>query len=302
MSKKKTKTSSTSTGTATTTPNIPDFVQQPLSNYYGQLTNFLNTNSQTAGASPLQTQAFGAAANLGSGDSAVGDAMTGAQAGMNYQPGTVAAGQLANTDLTAYLNPYTQSVVDTTMAQLDRARQSAISQGQGAATRAGAYGGSRHGVADAETNRGYFDTAAGTIANLYNAGYGNAQQAALTDIGNRLNADQFNVNAGLQGAQQRLSASNLLGQLGLNRSANQRADVTTQADLGAQQRELNDPVQQRAQFLAMIRQLLGVNGSDAIGQTINSSGRQTGTTTQSGGWMGDLGTLLQGAGALWGPV
>lgn len=284
LSGKKTKTSSTSTSTGTSNPIVPGYVQGPLTDYFGQVGNLLNSGQTMAGPTPLQNQAFAGAANLGGGNGAVNDAMGGATAGMNYQPGTVTAGQLSDTDLTKYLNPYTQNVVDTTMAQLDRARQGAITQGQGSATMAHAYGGSRHGVADAETNRGFLDTAAGTIANLYNTSYNNAQNSALTDIGNRLNADQFNVNAGLQGANQRLNAASLLGQLGLNQNASQRADVTTQADLGAQQREASDPVQQRAQILAMIRSLLGVSGSDTFGNQIDQSGTQSGQTTQSNGF------------------
>lgn len=280
---KKTKTSSTSSGTATTTPQIPGYIQTPLTNYFNAVGGLVNqTPSALSQPSALQTQAFGGAANLGQGGAAVNDAMAGVRQGMGYQPGSVEAGQLANTDLTRYLNPYTQNVVDTTMAQLERARGGAIAANQGAATQAHAYGGSRHGVADAETNRGFFDTAAGTIANLYNTGYQNAQGAALTDIGNRLNADQFNVNAGLQGAQQRLSASSLLGNLGLGRDANDRANVQMQADMGAQQ-QANDPSMAQARWLSYIQSLLGFNPNAAVGQTVQSNGQQSGTTTQSGG-------------------
>lgn len=305
LSGSKTKTSSTSSGTATTTPQAPAWLQGPVSNYYGQVGNLLNGGAQPTArpASQLQNQAFAGASGLSGFNQSLSDAMSGTRGLMNYTPGNVSAQQLSQTDLNPYMNPYTQSVVDTSLNSLDRFRQGAISNNQAAATQARAYGGSRHGVVDSETNRGFLDQAGALAANLYNQNFSQAQQGAQFDIGNRLGADQFNVNSGLQGAQFRGNMANQLGNQGLTNDANSRANIGMQADLGAQQRDIdyqNDPQQQQMQFLAQLQQLLGISGNNFIGQNVQSSGTQTGTTSSNPGLGSILGSLFQGAGTLWG--
>ncbi|MEQ1492491.1 MAG: hypothetical protein ABL932_18255, partial [Terricaulis sp.] len=252
LSSSKQKTTSTSTGNATTTPQAPAWLQGPVSDYYGRVGNLLNSNTQPTAnpASQLQNQAFAGASNLSGTNQGLSDAMNTTRGLLNYTPQNVNAQQLSQTDLNPYMNPYTQNVIDTSLNSLDRFRQGAISNNQASATQAGAYGGSRHGVADAETNRGFLDQAGALAANLYNQNFNQAQQGAQFDIGNRLNADQFNVNSGLQGAQFQGNMANQLAQQGLAGDANSRANIGMQADLGAQQRDINyqnDPQQQQMQ-------------------------------------------------------
>lgn len=303
LSGSKTKTSSTSTGTATNTPEVPSWIQQPASQYFGQVGNLLNQNPQGISnpASPLQSQAFAGASGLSGFNQSLSDAMNGTRGLMNFQPGSVQAGQLSQTDLNPYMNPYTQGVIDTSVSDMERARQGVISNTQGMATRSGAYGGSRHGVADGETNTGFLRDVGGLVANLRNQNFNQAQGAAQFDINNRMGADQFNVNAGLQGAQFRGNMAGQLGQQGLAQDANSRANLDMQSTLGAQQRDIanqNNPQQQQMQYLAQIAQLLGINPGQFIGSTVNSSGTQTGTQSQDGGFLGGLGTLFQGIGSL----
>lgn len=305
LSSSKKKTSQTSTGTATTTPQLPSWLEGPTSQYYGQVGNLLSQHGSTGlperGPSQLQQQAFGQAGGLSSFNQSLSDAMGSTRGLLNFEPGSVEAGQLSQTDLSPYMNPYTQNVIDTSLNDLNRFRQGAISNNQGAATMSGAYGGSRHGVADAETNRGFLDQASSLVANLRNTGFQNAQQGAQFDISNRLNADQFNVNSGITGAGVRMGAANQLGQLGLSNDANARANIGTQADLGAQQRGIdaeNDPVMRQMQFLAQLRSLLGINGSDVIGQQVDSSGTSNTTETSSPSLINTIGSIVQTIGGL----
>lgn len=114
--------------------------------------------------------------------------------------GSATAGQLKDTDLAPYINPWTGEVETNALNALEQSRQKSITQGQGAATQAGAYGGSRHGVADAETNKAAAIAAGDLSANLRREGFQNAQTAALADIGNKYNADTFNLTAAQQAA------------------------------------------------------------------------------------------------------
>lgn len=82
----------------------------------------------------------------------------------------------ANTE--AFMNPYMSQVVDTTLADLDRANAMALNRVGQNAVGAGSFGGSRQGVAEAETNRAFADQAARTAAQLRATGFGQAQTAA----------------------------------------------------------------------------------------------------------------------------
>jgi hypothetical protein len=120
-----------------------------------------------------------------------------AQLGTQFQPG-----QLATTDLTPFQNPFNQQVLDTTLQSIERQRQFGINDVGAAATSVGAFGGSRQGVAEAETNRAAIDAAARASAGIGQAGFNQAQQAA-----------QFDIGTGLQGAQQRLGAAGTLANI-----------------------------------------------------------------------------------------
>jgi hypothetical protein len=131
------------------------------------------------------------------------------------------AGQISQTDLQQYINPYTQQVIDTSMADLERQRQMQQNDIGAQASRAGAFGGSRQGVAEALTNEAFARTGAQTAANLRQQGFQQAQQAAGQDIGYRLQSDLAN---------QAVSGADLARQLQAN-LANQSAsgqDIGTQ--------------------------------------------------------------------------
>lgn len=102
-----------------------------------------------------------------------------------------ATNQLATANLQPYMNPYTQSVTNATIADLDR--QEAL-QGNALAAQdqaQGAFGGDRFAITQAANNRDYDVTRAQTMAGLNSANYTQAQQGAQYDITNRLNAGQI---------------------------------------------------------------------------------------------------------------
>lgn len=119
-----------------------------------------------------------------------------ARQGAGYQPGTIAAG------MGAYTNPYETDVVQTALGDIERSRQLATQQGAAQAARARAFGGSRQGVAEAETNRAALEQAARTAAQLRQQGFVTAGEFAGRDIG-------FDV----QGALARNQAANILGNI-----------------------------------------------------------------------------------------
>ena len=128
----------------------------------------------TTGAATLGT----GLGTLGTGLGTLGQAPSAIQAAQATIPGT--AGLFAPSDLSAYMNPYQQSVIDTTMAELNRqgdiARNQLGAQGVGA----GAYGGSRFGIQGAELDRNLQDARARALAQLNQQNYGQALQTAQT--------------------------------------------------------------------------------------------------------------------------
>ena len=178
---------------------------------------------------------------------ALQQAMQGTQAGMGYRPQAVLptgyqasqmgpAGQVAGANLSAYTNPYESQVVQQSLSDLERSRLMQQNQLGAQATAARAFGGSRQGIAEAETNRAFADQAARTASGLRQSGFAQAQQLAGQDIGRQMQvasanqaaanqarqfgaqqgmtAQQLNQMASLQGNQQRLGAAQQMGQLG----------------------------------------------------------------------------------------
>ena len=164
----------------------------------------------------------------------------GTVAGMGYQPeqvgvagtsATVTPQTLAGTNMQPYTNPYDDAVVKANEADILRGAKMGMNTLQGQAQAAGAFGGSRHGVAMGEIGRDTVSQLAQASAGLRQAGFQNAQNMALQDIGNnfqaqlanqqagmgdisnQLQASLANQSAGLQGAGQRLGAANQLGQI-----------------------------------------------------------------------------------------
>ena len=140
-------------------------------------------------------------------------ALAGTAAGMTYQPSQVQAADSAQL-ISNFQNPYESQVVQQTLADIGEAQSMALNQMDAQATAANAFGGSRHGVADATTRLGYGKQAANAVGQLRQQGFNTALSAAQNQAAAQNAAQQANQMAGLQGAQFRLGAANQLGNLG----------------------------------------------------------------------------------------
>jgi len=143
--------------------------------------------------------------------------ITGAGAGavteMGYTPEQIQAGQLATTNLNPYMNPYTQNVINTSIADINRQGLQMQNTLGSQANAARAFGGDRHGIAMGLLGEGLSRQVADTTTGLNMANWQQAQGAARLDIGNRLLSDQFNVTSGLAGSMNRLGAGNQLANI-----------------------------------------------------------------------------------------
>lgn len=112
---------------------------------------------------------------------------------------TITRGDIANINpqtglggIDAYMNPYISSVIDTSLKDLNRAREVGINQNASDATLSHAFGGDRQGVTDAETNRAYLDAAARTAANLRAQGFDTASGLLQNDQAKNLQGQLAN--------------------------------------------------------------------------------------------------------------
>ena len=116
------------------------------------------------------------------------------------------------------MNPYNQQVVDTTLRDVGQASQMAMNNLDAQAQKAGAFGGSRHGIAMAELGKGYQQQALDKIGALRQQGYGQAMNNAFNAASGLQNAGQQAFNMGQavntqqmqQGAMQQQMMQNLI--------------------------------------------------------------------------------------------
>jgi hypothetical protein len=114
----------------------------------------------------------------------------------------------------------------------------ALGQQAAAAQRAGAFGGSRHGVAEAETRKAYGQQAADLVTKQLQQAFGQAQGAAQFDIGQRAQAQALNQQAA-EAAAAREQAARSGNMAAANQFAVQQAQLEQQAGLANQQAALS---------------------------------------------------------------
>ena len=165
------------------------------------------TGQRVAATNPTQMQGQAgllAAANDPTGTGTLNRAVDSIGGLLSYRPQTtdvspvgVNAGQLSNTDLAPYMNPFTKNVIDQTISQQQHSRDMQGVTDNASATAANAFGGTRQAVQRALTTEGYDRNTGSLIAGLNSDNFNQARGAASTDIANRLGADQFNSTARL---------------------------------------------------------------------------------------------------------
>jgi hypothetical protein len=192
----------------------------------------------TSGESPLQTQAFNTAGTLTT-PTSIGNAATTAggiatkAADLTYKPTTSA---FDATQAQTYMNPYLESSLKPQLEEARRQSQITQTQNAGKMTQAGAFGGGRQAILDAETQR----SLGANLANITGQGYSTAYDKAMAqfnaDQARKAQENQFGATYGLQGLQTGLQAAQAQGGLGATQASTGLANLSQQLAAGAQQR------------------------------------------------------------------
>ena len=196
-----------------------------------------------AGLGALTQQAIGKAGGLGAYEPYLQGAAQAQQA---------AAGLTGPTAYQAYMSPYQQDVIGSTLKEFDIQAQKGLGAIAQSALQAGAFGGGREGVARAEYMSASDRNRAALQAQLLQQGFGQAQQAAQQDF--------------LR--QQQLAA----GQMGLAQAAPALAgqQISALTTLGGLQQSQEQALASARQQLAQQQYMQPLQATQALGSGITS--------------------------------
>jgi hypothetical protein len=220
------------------TPKVPAQFSTPTNNLLGQINDLANQPVQITPASQLQQSAFSAA-------------------------GDMTPFALGEADLSKYMNPYQQDVIDSTIADWGHGVDvgaNAISAGMPT----GAYGGSRMGVTLGQYGADNARTLAATLSGLNSSNFSQAQDAAKFDVNNN------NTQLGLLGT------------------------------LGEQQRKVDLESNPQAAHMQQISDLLAMisQANPALYTTQTSKSKGEGTVPDTGQGAAAAGTAISAAAAI----
>ena len=216
-------------------------------------------------------------------------------AAQNVNAGTINAAQMSGADKVAtksftdkgtaasYMSPYTENVLDIQNKELERQAGIASAQRGAQAAKAGAFGGSRQGIENAEANR--------NLAMMKNANAAQGLQNAFSQAQQQFNAEQgyglqgqiANQQAGLTVGTQNLSAeqqarvqneANRLQASGMNAQQAMQAALANQQmgyNVGSQNLQANLGVQQLGSGQNIQAQLANQNANQQMQQLAEQS-------------------------------
>lgn len=253
----------------------------------------------TAGLSPLQQQAIGDYGNLqvpgamGQATQTAGD-VAGKFGSMSYSPvGETFGAQQAQ----QYMNPYLQAALDPQLRELTR--QSDITRSADAArlAQAGAFGGSRQAIMEAEGRRNLLGKQADVLGQGYATAYDKAMQQFNEEQRRKIGEAQYGTDFGLKALQGQLGAAQAQSGLAQSEFATGLQGLAAQMQAGDVQRgaEKENVAAQLAQWQEAQKypyEQLKFAQSMIQGLPVSTS-----TTTPTTSMFGDL---MQGIGGLLG--
>jgi hypothetical protein len=228
-------TETVGSSTTNTQNNIPAWLEGPAQGMVGRAVELSQTpyagydGQRIADFSPLMEQAFDriggqqVAGQLGTATGLAGAAGQAAMGAGSYDPYSM--GRFTGDTAQAYMDPYMQNVVNSQMREAQREADIATTTRAGAATRAGAFGGSRQAILDAEAGRNLAMQKGDIQATGLQRAFESGRSQFGTEDALREQSRQFGANLGLQGAGQAINAAGVLGQLGQTQFG-QEMDIT----------------------------------------------------------------------------
>lgn len=266
--------------------------------------NYGNAGNSAAGVSNsingLQGQVGQVYKDINLGPNPAQNAMNWLMQATGYKPDQVAAQTVPQGDLNAYMNPYTQNVIDASLSDLGRQKENALNSNADKAASMKAFGNSRYAIQNAVTDAEYGRNAGSLSANLRNQNYNQALAALQQDQAKNLQAQLANQSAGLQNLGLGINAASNAGQMGLtNQGQNLQAQQYNNSNALANQQNNISALQSAGS--------LGINQGNLYNSIANSQGnlglqnaQLQGQLTgqQQSDYLNSLNAALQGGGML----
>ena len=234
------------TQTTSTFPVLPEFARQPVADIAATVAERLKSPlkvplQEVASLSPTQVSAMNLAQQgIGSFQPFLQAAQAAQTAGLGTLGAgaqTVAGAEFVPTEATLdrFRDPYQMDVTREALKEIDRQQQIAENRLAGQAVKAGAFGGSRFGIAQSELARSAQDLRSRRIFEDMSRNFQQAQQAAQTANQQRTQAAQVFGQLGTQAS--RIGQD--FAQLGGQQQAGTARDVQMQAGIGSLNRQIN---------------------------------------------------------------
>lgn len=226
-------------GVTTQTAQLPDYAKPYVQDMLAQTQAYTDINAnpyqqyggeRVAGFTGLQNQAFQGAQNMqpsAYGAQGAGIAGLATQqalgAGANFTP--YQTGQFTGDVAQSYMNPYMQNVVENQQRDAQRQAEIATTGRNAQAVGAGAFGGSRQAIMDAEAARNLAQQKGDIQAQGLNTAFTQGAQRFGQEQQLGEQSRQYGAGLGLQGANTALQGASTLGTLG-NQQFGQQKDIS----------------------------------------------------------------------------
>ena len=212
---------------------LTDIDKNPYQTYGGE---------KVAGFSPMQQQSFQGAAGmqpseLGAQAGQMAGAATMGALGTSYDPYRM--GQFTSGRAAQYMNPFIEQAMEPQLREAQRASEVQRVADMGQATRAGAFGGGRQAIIEAERQRNLGMQQGDIRAKGYMSAFEQAQQNFAREQALREQSRQYGAGLGLQGLHAAIQGAGQMGALG-GQQFQQGMDINKLQNLyGTQQQQLD---------------------------------------------------------------
>ena len=187
------------------------------------------------------------------------------------------AEQFDPSGIAAFMDPFTREVIEAEQAEIARLGEKQLNQARAQQAAAGAFGGSRGAIQEAEIGRNVLEQQARTGAQLRSQGFQQAAQQAQAAFeaarGRQQRAAQLTGALGQQGAGTALQAAQQAGQLGLSAEQLAQTGALQGGQLGLRGQTTQAQLAQQAAALGISTEQLQAQLAQQAAQTAQQQGR-----------------------------
>ena len=213
-----------------------------------------------------------------------------------YQATTFTPDTYSQQAIQPFMNPYLESVLEPQRREAQRQADIARTQMQSRMAQAGAYGGSRQAIMEAEAQRNLMTQLGDITGRGYASAFDTAQQQFAADQARRMQAEQLREQSRQFGAGQGMTAAELQARYGLSADQAREASRQFAAQQAAQQAQVGAQYGLEAQRLGEQSRQFGAGyGLDALSrqmQALQAQGAMGTAESQAG--LANLAAQLQG--------